>query len=655
MPVEALTVDQVLLRHVGELGFGQFRHFVLVTLSWTLVGLQTFTMMFSERDPGWHCLETSPLESSTLFMPQLYPISPINVTYNSSSYSNFSDESTFISLLRSAQRLSVPQNLLKQEKTVFQSPRETVPCSTTVLLCELKRNQWEWNGGRKVSVVTEWDLVCGESYKAGLVGSVFFTGFLFGAGIGGTLSDGSFGRKGALGSSLVVALIFGILTSFAPNYWTYLIFRGITGIGLSGASVTQYILATELVGPNKRGQIGLATAYTYALGQMILAVIAYYVRTWRHLFLATTLPIFFYCCVVFPFVEESPRWYLVHGKPGKALEVLRNLARRNGRSFPDSLILKTECEDRDLERDGCLKQNGDEIEHGNGKQDVGDSSSLGNSHEGTKNSENDVVIRYLGDPIVDSTFSHGAPRTNDASTYPIPKGTFLEVFQYKITRDRMFIMLFCWFTCAIVYYGLSLNSVNLGENVYLSTFLNAFIEFPAYIILAFVIEKIGRRPLIMGGLFLSGFCCLCGVFFLDSSNVPSLNSSLSRSPDMPLSLNGTNEVLFGGSELDAKGIFVIIFALLGKFGISSSYALAYLYAGELFPTVVRNTALSIASQSSQLGSILAPWVLVLKNIHVALPMVSMGVLGIAAAGLILPLPETLNEPLLETMEGLLSH
>ncbi len=44
---EALTIDQALQRHVGELGPAQLLHFALVTLSWTLVSLHTFTMMFS--------------------------------------------------------------------------------------------------------------------------------------------------------------------------------------------------------------------------------------------------------------------------------------------------------------------------------------------------------------------------------------------------------------------------------------------------------------------------------------------------------------------------------------------------------------------------------------------------------------------------------
>ena len=45
---------------------------------------------------------------------------------------------------------------------------------------EDRSREWEWDGGPKVTITSEWGLICGEAYKSGLVASVFFLGYLVG-------------------------------------------------------------------------------------------------------------------------------------------------------------------------------------------------------------------------------------------------------------------------------------------------------------------------------------------------------------------------------------------------------------------------------------------------------------------------------------------
>jgi hypothetical protein len=62
--IEKLSVDDLLQKWVGECGRAQLWHFVLVSFAWTIHGLQTFAMVFADRQPSWQC-RSSPSQSLT--------------------------------------------------------------------------------------------------------------------------------------------------------------------------------------------------------------------------------------------------------------------------------------------------------------------------------------------------------------------------------------------------------------------------------------------------------------------------------------------------------------------------------------------------------------------------------------------------------------
>lgn len=63
-----------------------------------------------------------------------------------------------------------------------------------------------------------------------------------------------------------------------------------------------------------------------------------------------------------------------------------------------------------------------------------------------------------------------------------------------------------------MFYGLSLNSVNLIGNKYLNFTLVSLVEIPGYSLAWYCMNRIGRRWSLSGSLFLCGLTCTGGAF-----------------------------------------------------------------------------------------------------------------------------------------------
>jgi OCT family organic cation transporter-like MFS transporter 4/5 len=92
--------------------------------------------------------------------------------------------------------------------------------------------------------------------------------------------------------------------------------------------------------------------------------------------------------------------------------------------------------------------------------------------------------------------------------------------------------------------------------------------------------------------------------------------------------------------------------VVGVFGIAGAYNLIYIYTLELFPTVVRNAALGFTTQAAGVGAILAPTIVSLAHIHPSIPFAIFASVALSNACLGGWLPETVDQPLWDTIEGL---
>ncbi|KAI3724855.1 hypothetical protein L1987_64622 [Smallanthus sonchifolius] len=158
-----------------------------------------------------------------------------------------------------------------------------------------------------------------------------------GSGIFGHLSDSKLGRKGSLTIVCIMNIIFGLMTSLSPNYWTYVLLRLLTGFSTGGVGVCAFVLATEPVGPTKRGIAGMSTFCFFSLGIALLSGIAYIFPSWRFLYIASSIPSIIFLVFMLPFISESPRWYLIQGQTDQAMKIMHKIAKSNGKHLPENV------------------------------------------------------------------------------------------------------------------------------------------------------------------------------------------------------------------------------------------------------------------------------------------------------------------------------
>ncbi|XP_068604107.1 solute carrier family 22 member 13-like [Brachionichthys hirsutus] len=193
--------------------------------------------------------------------------------------------------------------------------------------------------------------------------------------------------------------------------------------------------------------------------------------------------------------------------------------------------------------------------------------------------------------------------TNDSPE----RGSMLDIFRIPYLRKRTLIMGFNWFASSLMYFGLSLNVGSFGLNIYLTQFIFGFVEIPASLISLALIQYVGRRITQAGFLLFGGVSCLL---------IPAIPKDL---PALTTTI-----------------------AVLGKFGSTASFNIAYIYSAELYPTVLRQNGVGQNNMCSRLAGILAPLIWLLEAYHFTIPMLIYGIVPIVAGVLSFLLPETLN-------------
>ncbi|XP_074147080.1 organic cation/carnitine transporter 2-like isoform X1 [Sminthopsis crassicaudata] len=204
---------------------------------------------------------------------------------------------------------------------------------------------WEYSQDTYLStIVTEWDLVCEDDWKAPLTTSLFFVGVLVGSFISGQLSD-KFGRKNVLFVTMAMQTGFSFLQVFSTSFEMFSVLFVLVGMGQISNYVAAFVLGTEILGKSVRIIFStLGVCIFYAIGYMLLPLFAYFIRGWRMLLLALTLPGLL-CAPLWWVIPESPRWLLSQGRLKEAEVIIQKAAKINGIVGPSIIFDPLELQD----------------------------------------------------------------------------------------------------------------------------------------------------------------------------------------------------------------------------------------------------------------------------------------------------------------------
>ncbi|XP_010037014.2 LOW QUALITY PROTEIN: organic cation/carnitine transporter 1 [Eucalyptus grandis] len=510
-----LTVDEVLEEYVGSFGFSQLLHVFLVSFAWIFDSQNALITIFTDAQPSaWRCKS---------------PGSCIGAAGGGGGDGG-----------------------------------------GAASVCGLERGTWEWVGGNTSSVIAEWGLICDRKFLAAVPASLFFLGSLLGSAVFGHLADARLGRKRTVLIACVLTTLTGFLTSLSPDVWTYAFLRFANGFARSGIGICCLVLSTEAVGRKWRGQVGQYGFFFFTAGFFSLPLIAYQTRNcWRDLYRIISIFPLLYCFLLVPFVSESPRWLLVKGREGEALDVLKKFARLNGKKLPSNLVLSNPSPPKMV-----------------GKAEAGAGSMAAEAEE--------------------------------------------SLWKTRWAAQRMILIMLAGFGIGFVYYGIQLNVENLDFNLYFTVALNAMMEIPAVLLGSVLLSFMNRRLLFSQSAFLAGISCILCVIFARENR------------------GGKDAQKSGGS---GRGSWAqLIIEGVGFMAASMAFDVSYIYCVELFPTNVRNFAVSLLRQAVMLGASLAPLLVAVGRLSPSLSFLVFGSLSIFSGVLSLWLPETRNAPLYETLK-----
>ncbi|MGN6181524.1 MAG: sugar porter family MFS transporter [Mucilaginibacter sp.] len=178
--------------------------------------------------------------------------------------------------------------------------------------------------GAEKAIQQYWHL---SVFAHGLTISIALIGTVIGSLLGSRPSD-YFGRKNTLYFVAVAYLLASLGTALADNWYVFMVFRFIGGLGVGASSVTAPIYISEVSPADRRGRLVGLFQFNVVLGILISYLSNYLlsqtgVNSWRMMLGVQAVPALVFLILI-KFIPESPRWLILKkGEITRALEILR--------------------------------------------------------------------------------------------------------------------------------------------------------------------------------------------------------------------------------------------------------------------------------------------------------------------------------------------
>ncbi|KAK3593129.1 hypothetical protein CHS0354_018259, partial [Potamilus streckersoni] len=202
-------------------------------------------------------------------------------------------------------------------------------------------------------------------------------------------------------------------------------------------------------------------------------------------------------------------------------------------------------------------------------------------------------------------------------------------------------LLYWWMVASMVYYGLTLNTGNLGGDFHLNFIISGLVEFPAYTFGILLLNRLGRKKLHCSSMLLWRIACLSTILtvlyggdvptadaFATADPVASTISAIStvRNRNIVLAISETSAA---GSVIDTprESLMSAMFqvsttlrpaftrpfdfestSMIGQIVASAAFGIIDVSSAELYPTVVQNSDMGGSSCCVRRGGMVAPYV-----------------------------------------------
>ncbi|KAJ1363753.1 hypothetical protein KIN20_023683 [Parelaphostrongylus tenuis] len=355
------------------------------------------------------------------------------------------------------------------------------------------------------------------------------------------------GRKKVFYLAIIIEIFCGLMMTVVPTWWLFAILKGGTGLAHPGIFSVGLVLATEFLGTRYRKLGSITEGVFYAIGEILLAGLAYAITDYRLLQAAIALPSLVFISYWW-LVPESARWLVTKERYEEADVILKKAARINGTCVPERWWDKLQS---------------------------------------VQNNKQQAL-------------------------------SVIDLVRTPNMRKRTLVCCYKWLVITMVFYGLTMKSDLFGGSLHLNFAISALVEIPALFLIYVLIDRIGRRQIVAGGLLIAGLSLIASWIVGD----------------------------------DVHFYWRIMQMMIAKGAVSVSIDSMYTYTFELFPTVIRNTAVGCCSMAARIGAVSSSYIVLwLVDSYGELAMVvPFTIFSITAAlSILVFLPETMNKDLPESI------